>query len=252
MILQPVEIILILLWGSFFAYWWISALRNRTPLKRVPSRFGFLTTMGVPVGVLVLAASLVAPWIFASRLIPDFLPFVISGLLLVALGIGFAIWARMRLGRNWSSLPAIHENHTITRTGPYALVRHPIYTGILTGILGTGIATGATLVFFCLLAVFVMFLIKIRREEQFLTEEFGEEYERYRHEVKAIHPVCALSGQGQVTNIFLANGFQQHTFRREHQKRIGRPFLNCVKKISFRKRIPLITRSDENRGTRKK
>ncbi|MEI8330422.1 MAG: methyltransferase [Methanomicrobiales archaeon] len=68
----------------------------------------------------------------------------------------------MLLGQNGSCLPAIRENRTITRTGPYALVRHPIYTGILTGILGTAIKTGATIGFFCLVVVFVMILIKIR------------------------------------------------------------------------------------------
>ncbi|MEI8330423.1 MAG: hypothetical protein WCF90_02030 [Methanomicrobiales archaeon] len=87
MTLQPVEMILILLWGSFFACLWIAARRNRTPLKRVPSRFGFLTKMGV----LVHAANLVAPWLFSSRVLPDLLPVVISGLIIVVIGIGFAI-----------------------------------------------------------------------------------------------------------------------------------------------------------------
>jgi protein-S-isoprenylcysteine O-methyltransferase Ste14 len=188
MTFPPVELILIFLWGGFFAYWWLSALRNRTPLKRAPTRFGFLTSMGVPAGIVMLAAGLAAPWIYASRVLPDVLSIVISGLLVVILGICFAVWARVHLGSNWSSRPAIRENHTITRTGPYAVVRHPIYTGILTGMLGTAIATGALLVFLVLLVIFVLFLIKIRMEEQFLLEEFGAEYERYRLEVKALIP----------------------------------------------------------------
>jgi protein-S-isoprenylcysteine O-methyltransferase Ste14 len=188
MTFPPVELILIFLWGGFFAYWWASALRNRTPFKRVPSRFGFLTTMGIPAGVILLAAGLVAPWLYASRVLPDILPVDIAGLLTVILGICFALWARVHLGSNWSSRPAIHENHTITRTGPYAIVRHPIYTGILTGILGTAIATGALLAFISLLVILVLFLVKIRMEEQFLIEEFGVDYERYRGEVKALIP----------------------------------------------------------------
>jgi protein-S-isoprenylcysteine O-methyltransferase Ste14 len=188
MMFPPVVLILIFLWGGFFAYWWTSALRNRTPFKRVPTRFGFLTTMGIPAGVIFLAAGLVAPWLYASRVLPDILPVVIAGLLMVILGICFALWARVHLGSNWSSRPAIHENHTITRTGPYAIVRHPIYTGILTGILGTAIATGALLAFISLLVILVLFLVKIRMEEQFLIEEFGGDYERYRHEVKALIP----------------------------------------------------------------
>jgi protein-S-isoprenylcysteine O-methyltransferase Ste14 len=186
--LSSVDLLILLLWAGFFAYWWISALRNRTPLKRVPSRFGFLTTMAVPAGVILAAFALVAPDLYTARVLPDLLPVVIAGLLVLLIGIGFAVWARVHLGTNWSSRPAIHENHTITRTGPYAIVRHPIYTGILTGILGTAIATGALLAFVSLVAMFVLFLIKIRMEEQFLLDEFGEEYGRYRGEVKALVP----------------------------------------------------------------
>jgi protein-S-isoprenylcysteine O-methyltransferase Ste14 len=136
----------------------------------------------------MVAVTLFAPDISTSRVLPDILPVVIPGLLVLLLGIGFAVWARVHLGTNWSSRPAIHENHTITRTGPYAIVRHPIYTGLLTGILGTAIATGSLLAFVSLFVMFVLFLLKIRMEEQFLLEEFGEEYERYRGEVKALVP----------------------------------------------------------------
>jgi len=138
--------------------------------------------------MLLVAAGLAAPWLYAYRVLPDILPVVIGGLIVVILGICFAVWARVHLGSNWSSRPAIRENHTITRTGPYAIVRHPIYTGILTGMLGTAIATGALLVFLVLLVMLVLFLIKIRMEEQFLAEEFGGDYERYRLEVKALIP----------------------------------------------------------------
>lgn len=186
--LPPAYLALLLIWCGFFAYWWISALRNRSPKKRVPSRFGFLTTMAVPAGVFLVAISVLAPWLYDVRVLPDTLPLLIAGLAITLAGIGFAIWARVHLGANWSSRPAIRENHTLTRTGPYALVRHPIYTGILTGLLGTAIATGAFIAFLVLAVIFVLFLVKIRMEERFLQEEFGDAYERYRNEVKALVP----------------------------------------------------------------
>lgn len=188
MTLPPVVLLLVLLWGGFLACWWIPALRNRASLKRVPSRFGFLTTPVVPAGILLVAIGVLAPDLYSVRVLPDLLPVVIVGLLVAVLGMGFALWARLHLGKNWSSRPAIRENHTITRTGPYAIVRHPIYTGILTAILGTAIATGSLLACVCLLVIGVLFLVKIRMEEQFLLEEFGEEYERYRMDVKALVP----------------------------------------------------------------
>jgi protein-S-isoprenylcysteine O-methyltransferase Ste14 len=186
--IPPIELALLLIWGGFFAFWWISALRNRTPIKRAPGWSGFFTCMGVPAGIILIAVTLIAPNLYEYRVLPGLLPLVVIGFLVLFLGIGFAVWARVHLGTNWSSRPAIRENHTITRTGPYAIVRHPIYTGILTGILGTAIATGSLLVFVCLVIILVLFLLKIRMEEQFLLEEFGEEYAQYRREVRALVP----------------------------------------------------------------
>jgi len=186
--LPTAYLILAILWCAFFAYWWITALRNRTPYKRVPPRFGYLTTMAVPSTIILVAVILLAPDLASSRVLPDSLPIFLSGLLVMLAGLGFAIWARVHLGTNWSGTPAIREHHTITRTGPYAIVRHPIYTGLLTGILGTAIATGALLAFVAFFMMIVMFLIKIRMEEQFLLDEFGEAYEQYRREVRALVP----------------------------------------------------------------
>ena len=70
MTLPPVDILILLLWAGFFAYWWTSALRNRTPFKRVPSRFGFLTTMAVPAGILLVAFGLVVPDLSTVRVTP--------------------------------------------------------------------------------------------------------------------------------------------------------------------------------------
>ena len=184
----PVDILLVLLWAGFLAYWWGSALLNRTPLKRKPSRFGVLTTMTIPACIVMIATVLVAPWIATSFILPRTLPVGIAGLLLLVAGLAIAVWARVHLGTNWTAQPAIRENHTIVRTGPYAFVRNPIYTGLLTGLIGTAIATGTVLSFLIVLVIFVLFLVKIRMEEQFLIEEFGEEYEKYRREVKALVP----------------------------------------------------------------
>ena len=186
--MQILTVPIALIWILFFAYWLISALGNRSPFKRRPSRISFLTYSAVPVIVGVFLAGKFAPWILVNRFLPDDIFLAIAGLLITIGGLGFAVWARRNLGKNWSGLPAIHENHTITRTGPYGIVRHPIYTGILVGELGTTLAMGylsGVLFFFAILAVF---LVKIRFEETFLLEEFGEEYARYMREVKALIP----------------------------------------------------------------
>jgi protein-S-isoprenylcysteine O-methyltransferase Ste14 len=85
-------------------------------------------------------------------------------------------------------LPAIRKNHTILRTGPYGLVRHPVCTGLLTGVPGTAVATGSLPAFIALVVALLALLWKISIEEKFLLEEFGEEYERLRCDVKALVP----------------------------------------------------------------
>jgi len=78
--------------------------------------------------------------------------------------------------------------HKIIRTGPYRIVRHPIYSGILLGVTGTAIALGSFWIFCTIFILLVGFVIKFQIEEKFLREEFGEEYVRYKEEVKALIP----------------------------------------------------------------
>jgi len=124
----------------------------------------------------------------AVRFLPDSGTAAYAGLILTIAGVAFAIWARLRLGRNWSGTVTLKQNHQLIRTGPYALVRHPIYTGLLLAMLGTAVEIGK---FGGLLAVAVAFIglqWKVRDEEAFMTEQFGAEYLRYKSEVKALIP----------------------------------------------------------------
>jgi protein-S-isoprenylcysteine O-methyltransferase Ste14 len=110
-------------------------------------------------------------------------------MIITLLGLGFAVWARVHLGKYWSSMPAIRVDHKLIRTGPYNLVRHPIYTGILFGVAGTAIIIGEPLGLIAFFLILVVYLWKIRMEEKYLQEEFGEDYARYKKEVPALIPL---------------------------------------------------------------
>jgi protein-S-isoprenylcysteine O-methyltransferase Ste14 len=110
------------------------------------------------------------------------------GTIITLLGIGFAIWARIYLGKNWSSMPAIKVDHELIRSGPYNLVRHPIYAGVLFGLAGTVIIIGEPLALVGLFLVLLAFLWKIRMEEKYLQAEFGDAYAAYKREVPALIP----------------------------------------------------------------
>ena len=108
---------------------------------------------------------------------------------LTVLGIGFAWWARIHLGKLWSSAVTLKADHRIVDTGPYGIVRHPIYTGILLAIVASA-AVRATAVALLGAAIVILGLyFKARVEEQFLREQLGAEaYEAYARRVPMLLP----------------------------------------------------------------
>lgn len=108
------------------------------------------------------------------------------GLLLA--GMFFAGWARIFLGGNWSSNVTLKEDHTLIRSGPYRIVRHPIYTGLLVALLGTAIALGPLRCFLGVILAAVAWKIKSITEERFMVQQFGDRYTHYRMQVKALVP----------------------------------------------------------------
>jgi protein-S-isoprenylcysteine O-methyltransferase Ste14 len=176
-------------WLVFTVFWAVSALRVRRTARAepLPSRlihsclllgaFALLFTDGLRVGPL------------AWRVVPAAPAVELAGAVLAALGIALAIWARLFLGQNWSAAVTIKEEHRLVRSGPYALVRHPIYAGILVAMLGTALAVGEVRGLVAVVLALIAWVRKSRIEEEWLLRHFGEEYARYRHQVKALIPL---------------------------------------------------------------
>jgi len=122
------------------------------------------------------------------RVLPDVPVWAWTGLVLTFVGAAFAIWARLGLGQQWSSRVRIADDHQLIRGGPYAYVRHPIYSGLLLALVGTALGIGETRAVIGLALAFIGWLWKSRAEEQLLLARFGDDYVRYRHEVKAMIP----------------------------------------------------------------
>ncbi len=176
------------IWIAFWLYWAVSALRNRSRFKRSQSRASMLLLILALIAVWAIFADLLPAGLLEEQVIPAGLPAGLAGISITILGLGFAVWARVSLGRNWSVRPGIREGHSLIRTGPYRIVRNPIYTGLLVGYAGTAIVIGVLWAFLLVLLLLAAFLGKIREEERFLLEEFGEAYEQYRREVRALIP----------------------------------------------------------------
>jgi protein-S-isoprenylcysteine O-methyltransferase Ste14 len=141
----------------------------------------------------VLAASLVFTHYFQSgwrarAFVPKNDLAGVLGLLLVVAGIAFAIFARFALGGNWSGSVTVKQDHTLIRRGPYSIVRHPIYTGLVLAFLGVALIVGQLRGLLGVSVLFLSFWLKSRVEERFMLEQFGAEYRTYQHQVKGLIP----------------------------------------------------------------
>jgi protein-S-isoprenylcysteine O-methyltransferase Ste14 len=110
------------------------------------------------------------------------------GFALAASGVFLACWSRHILGRNWSSVVQIKQNHDLIDSGPYRHVRHPIYTGLLLAFIGTALKVGDWRGLVAVAIVLVSFWRKLRMEERWLAEQFGPAYVAYMRRTKALVP----------------------------------------------------------------
>ena len=112
------------------------------------------------------------------------------GLALSVLGVAFSLWAIVTLGRHYDLVLEVHEDHELIRVGPYALVRHPVYTGLALHFAGVCLATGnALLIAGTVHLSFPAFYLRAKAEETLLRERFGAEYEKYAREVPMLVPL---------------------------------------------------------------
>ena len=110
------------------------------------------------------------------------------GLTVVFAGAAFAGLARLALGANWSSRARIRDAHTLSTSGPYRIVRHPIYSGLLLSFLGTAIILGQLRGYLAVVLAFLVWLFKSRREDRLLAERFGADFTAYCRRTKALIP----------------------------------------------------------------
>jgi protein-S-isoprenylcysteine O-methyltransferase Ste14 len=177
------------LWLVFAIYWGISALSAKRSLGITPWWRQSLLRGGIV--VLIVAA---IHFTGAGRLLRAAHAYQAHSILLgaigaaiVLLGVGFAVYARIYLGRNWGMPMSRKEEPELITDGPYAFVRHPIYTGIMLAMLGSAI--GESVIWIVLLVLFVpYFIYSARREEELMCEQFPAQYPDYMRRTKMIVP----------------------------------------------------------------
>ena len=175
-------------WIAFLLYWRIRAIDTKTTQRVEPAAAPILRALAFVIVIVLLSTTRIPlPWLYRQLWPNGIWPFWIGASFTVA-GLLFAVWARQYLGGNWSNAVSIKQGHELITTGPYALVRHPIYTGILTGFLGTAIALSQMRGAIGFLLIFLVLWPKLRMEEKWMRSQFGETYAAYAHQTAALVP----------------------------------------------------------------
>jgi len=175
-------------WMVFFLYWAVSALSSKVAKKSesVLARFQRMVPLVVAYSLLFYQWTSVG-WL-GKRFVADTSASAVIGVALTAAGVAFAIWARWHLGTNWSAVVSIREAHELIRSGPYRRIRHPIYTGMLLAMAGTAMVLGELRGLLAFAITLLAFYWKARKEEAWLTREFGEKFEAHARQTGMFLP----------------------------------------------------------------
>jgi protein-S-isoprenylcysteine O-methyltransferase Ste14 len=179
MMIQPIQFVGAA-WMAFAGYWVVQGVRAKRAASREP-----LSDRLVHIAMMTAAAYLIAsddPRLgkLNERFLPDAPWIGLLGVGLTFAGVAFAIWARHHIGRYWSARVSIVTEHKLIRSGPYAHIRHPIYTGILLGLAGTALVAGEYRALVGLALALYGFARKAQKEEAFLAAQFGPEFDEHR------------------------------------------------------------------------
>jgi protein-S-isoprenylcysteine O-methyltransferase Ste14 len=179
--MHAVELIFGIGWGAFWAYWLVAAFS----MKR--GRYAWSSDLRIRIPILVAVIVLVHLGAFRTHDNTSDPLRAGSGLALFVLGLAFAIWARLHIGRNWGTPMSQKAEPELVTSGPYHFVRHPIYSGILCAGVGTGVALNWSWLIAVALAG-VYFIYSATIEERNLTTVFPGAYPVYRRSTKMLVP----------------------------------------------------------------
>lgn len=177
-----------ILWIAMFIVWFLTGFKLKQTTRSRSEGMSRVAVYIVWAGWWLLFAHGFGRGTLARRVFEPSMSTAYVGIGITAAGLAFAVLARLYIGKNWSPLIQLKEGHELIKTGPYALVRHPIYSGLMFATLGTAIAYGELSGFLGFVMVVAAWGYKSRLEESAMAEQFGAQYESYRAQVKGLVP----------------------------------------------------------------
>jgi protein-S-isoprenylcysteine O-methyltransferase Ste14 len=176
------------LWIAWLLYWIVSAWSVRRNERGESGTQRLLTAIVLGFGGFLIFARASHVGALDRRFVPDSKAGRVVALIMVTSGLGFSVWARVHLGKFWSARVTLKEGHQLIQSGPYARVRHPIYSGIALAMIGTALFVGEWRALLGAGIFIVGHWLKARREEALLTSQFGQEYAEYRDRTGSLLP----------------------------------------------------------------
>jgi protein-S-isoprenylcysteine O-methyltransferase Ste14 len=164
------------IWAAFGIYWLFAARGGKAAqtAENPLHRLGRLAVLVITFTLLFAEHVRIGP--LGYRFLPRIPAVAISGFVLTLAGMAVAVWARVHLGQYWSDKVVLKMDHQLIRTGPYARIRHPIYSGVLLGVGATAIVLGEWRGVIAFALLLTNYSIKARREEDVLASAFGEQF----------------------------------------------------------------------------
>ena len=177
------------MWAGWAAVWIAMARRAKEPAQSesAASRLSHVGPLIIAAYLLAAPAPLPIPALH-GRFVPLAIWPAALGAALGFAGLAFCVWARVTIAANWSSDVQLKHGHELILAGPYAHVRHPIYTGLIMMFAGTALAVGEWRAALAVAVAAAAFWLKLHREEAVMRREFGEAYARYAARVPALIP----------------------------------------------------------------
>jgi protein-S-isoprenylcysteine O-methyltransferase Ste14 len=175
-------------WGVFIVVWLLAAIFTKHTVYRESRAQRSRYVIPIVIGCWLLFRGYRLAYPFNLCIIPHSDALLLAAAILCICGVGFCFWARAVLGRNWSGTVTVKENHELIVRGPYRLVRHPIYTGLLAMVVATAMQEGHLGGIIGFLLIAVSFWIKSSYEEEVMRKQFPNQYPAYRERVRRIIP----------------------------------------------------------------
>jgi protein-S-isoprenylcysteine O-methyltransferase Ste14 len=175
-------------WIVFVLYWIASAIRTRDTLQTESSASRYAILVIEIAGFVLLFRHSAGVGFLGERFRHRTLASAIIGSILTWVGIGLAIWARYHLAEYWSARITIKQDHQLIRTGPYARLRHPIYSGITLAAIGSAVVIDQWRCVLGVCLVLIGYCIKARKEETMLTQQFGDAFREHQKQTGFLIP----------------------------------------------------------------